>query len=329
MRQYISDIRSLPDGTPVRGRFAVRGKEAVREYRAREGRFFSLQLSDRTGAITMKYWGGPNPRTVMELYSSIEPGDVVMLTGTVSMDTFEQAPVITVNEGTQLLKKVESVPPEELAEYLPSTKRDRGAMLEELLRVARDMRNEHLRALLEAFFSDPAFVERYASSPSAIVHHHNYLGGNMEHSLNVLKLCLALCEAYPELDRDLLITGALLHDIGKLEEYATRATVVMTDKGRFLGHVAIGERMVIERASRIPGFPEELLMKLGHIILQHHGTLEENRLRGMKLPEAAALHFADDADAHTKEFLQILESARDTRDAWSYQRAIGNEIYTR
>ncbi|MEM2869253.1 MAG: HD domain-containing protein [Thermoplasmata archaeon] len=329
MRQYISDIRALPDGSPVMGRFAVRGKEAVREYRAKEGRFFSLQLSDRTGSILMKYWGGRDPKTVMELYASIEPGDVVMLTGTVTMDQFEQAPVITVNEGTQLLRKVESVPQEELAEYLPSTKRDRGKMLEELLGIARSVKNEHLRALLESFFSDPVFVEKYSSSPSAIIHHHNYLGGNLEHSLNVLKLCLTLCDAYPELDRDLLIAGAILHDIGKLEEYATKATIVMTDRGRFLGHVAIGERMVSERAGAIPGFPEELMMKLGHLMLQHHGTLEENRLKGMKIPETAALHFADDADAQTKEFLQILEAARETKDAWSYQRAIGNEIYTK
>jgi len=329
MRQYISDIRALPDGSPVRGRFAVRGKEPVREYKAKEGRFFSLQLSDRTGSILMKYWGGPDPRRVMELYGSLEPGDVVMLTGVVSADPFEQAPVITVNEGTQLLKKVESVPPEELAEYLPSTKRDIRAMMEELSGVSRSVRNEHLRALLESFLSDPAFVEKYSSSPSAIVHHHNYLGGNLEHSLNVLRLCLTLCDAYPELDRDLLVAGAVLHDIGKLEEYATRATVVMTDRGRFLGHVAIGERMVRERASRVPGFPEELLMKLAHLILQHHGTLEENRLKGMKIPEAAALHFADDADAQTKEFLQVLQAARETGEVWSYQRAVGNEIYTR
>ena len=328
MKQYVDEIKKLPDGTPVKGRFAVRSKEAVRDYKNKEGKFFFLEISDRTGSIGLKYWGGPDPKNALDLHNSLQPGDVVMLTGTVGMDKFDNVLVITVNEGTQLLKRVETVPPEELAEYLPSTKRDRSAMMEELLGEIKAMKNTHLHALLDSFFSDKAFRERYSTSPSAIVHHHNVIGGNLEHSLNVVKLCLKLCESYPELDRDLLVAGAILHDVGKLDEYSAKAAIVMTDEGRFLGHVNIGARMVAERAQKIAGFPAELLMKLGHLIQNHHGSFNaENPLKGMKLPEAAALHCADEADAMTKEFLQAVEEARKGQDAWAYDRRIGNEIY--
>jgi len=329
MRQYIEEIRGLQDGSAVRGRFAVRSKEAVRDYRSKEGKFFFLEIADRTGSIGLKYWGGADPRTALELYNSLQVGDVVMVTGTVGLDKYDGVPVVTVNEGSNLLKRVESVPLEELPEYLPSTKRDRGAMMAELDGFIGGMKDPHLKALLRSFFEEPAFRERYAVSPSAMVHHHNYIGGNLEHSLNVLKLCMALCEFYPELDRDLLIAGAALHDVGKLDEYSARAAITMTDEGRFLGHVTIGGRLVAERAARIDGFPDALRMKLGHLIATHHGTLDEVQRRGFKLAEAAALHWADQADSQTREFVQALEAARQTTDAWVYNKTIGNEIFTK
>ncbi|MBM4249154.1 MAG: HD domain-containing protein [Euryarchaeota archaeon] len=330
MRQYVEEIRKLPDGSPVKGRFAVRSKEQVQDYKSKEGKYFFLDIADRTGSIRLKFWGGTDSRPAVELYNSLQPGDVVMLTGTVAQDRFDNAQVITVNEGTQLLKRVEGVPAEELPEYLPATRRDRRAMMDGLLGHVRAMGNAHLRALLDSFFSDAAFRDRYMSSPSAIVHHHNVVGGNLEHSLNVVGLCLRLCDSYPELDRDLLVTGAILHDVGKLDEYSSRAAITMTDEGRFLGHVAIGTRLVTERARSVPGFPPELLMKLGHMIQSHHGSFDPgNALKGMKIPEAAALHLADEADAMTKEFLQAVEGARQGQDPWVYDRRIGNEIYTR
>ena len=330
MRQYVDEIRKLAEGSPVKGRFAVRSKETVRDYKNKEGKFFFLEICDRTGAIGLKYWGGPDPKAALELYNSLHPGDVVMLTGSVSLDKYDNVQVIAVNEGTQLLKRVESVPTGELAEYLPATGRDRAAMMNELLGHITMMKNQHLRALLDSFFSDGDFRERYSASPSAIVHHHNVIGGNLEHSLNVLKICMALCDSYPQLDRDLLVAGAILHDVGKLEEYSAKAAITMTDEGRFLGHVTIGQRLVADRAAAIADFPAELLMKVGHIIQNHHGSFSsENRLKGMKIPEAAALHLADESDSQTKEFLQAVEAAKTGEDPWVYDRRIGNEIYTR
>ena len=107
MRQYVDEIRKLAEGSPVKGRFAVRGKEAVRDYKNKEGKFFFLEICDRTGAIGLKYWGGPDPKAALELYNSLHPGDVVMLTGSVSLDKYDNVQVIAVNEGTQLLKRVE------------------------------------------------------------------------------------------------------------------------------------------------------------------------------------------------------------------------------
>ena len=330
MKQYVEEVKKLPDGSPVKGRFAVRSKEAVRDYKNKEGKFFFLDLSDRTGSIGVKYWGGSDSKTALELYNSLQPGDVVMLTGSVGMDKYDNVQVITVNEGTNLLKRVETIPPDELAEYLPATRRDRAAMMEELLGHIKSFKNAHLKALLDSFFSDEAFRDRYAASPSAIVHHHNVIGGNLEHSLNVVGLCLRLCEAYPQLDRDLLVAGAILHDVGKLDEYSAKAAITMTDEGRFLGHISIGVRLATDRASGIAGFPNDLLMKLGHMIQSHHGSFNpENQLKGMKIPEAVALHVADEADAMTKEFLQAVEAAREGQGPWVYDRRIGNEIYTK
>jgi len=330
MRQYVDEMKKLPDGSPVKGRFAVRSKDAVRDYKNKEGKFFFLELSDRTGSIGLKYWGGPDSKTALELYNSLQSGDVVMVTGTIGMDKYDNVQVITVNEGAQLLKRADNVPPDELSEYLPSTRRDRAQMMDELLAGVARMKNAYLKALLDSFFSDKAFRERYSASPSAIVHHHNVIGGNLEHSLNVLGLCQRLCDAYPELDRDLLAAGALLHDVGKLDEYSAKAAITMTDEGRFLGHVTMGERLVTERALQISDFPRELMMKLGHMIQNHHGSFNpENALKGMKIPEAAALHLADEADALTKEFLQAVEAAREGQGPWVYDRRIGNEIYTK
>jgi len=330
MRQYIEELKKLPDGSPARGRFAVRGKEAVRDYKSKEGKYFFLEISDRTGSIGLKYWGGADSRIALELYNSLQPGDVVMLTGTISMDKYDNVQVVTVNEGTNLLKRVENISPDELAEFLPSTTRDRAAMMAELEGHIGAMKDTHLKALLLAFFSAPGFQQRYSSSPSAIIHHHNCIGGNLEHSLNVLRLCMALCDFYPGLDRDLLSAGAILHDVGKLDEYSAKAAITMTDEGRFLGHVTIGTRLVTEKAQAIPGFPPELLMRLAHVIQNHHGSFNaESPLKGMKIPEAAALHLADEADALTKEFVQAVEEARRGQDAWVYNRRIGNEIYTR
>jgi 3'-5' exoribonuclease len=329
MRQYIEELKKLPDGSPARGKFAVRSKEAVRDYKNKEGKFFFLEVADRTGSLGLKYWGGSDSRTAVELYNSLQVGEVVMVTGTVGIDKFDGVPVITVNEGSNLLKRVDNVPTDELSEYLPTTKRDRAAMLAEVMDGIGGLGNEHLKALLESFFSETSFRERYSSAPSAMVHHHNYIGGNMEHSLNVLKLCMMLCDFYPELDRDLLTAGAILHDVGKLDEYSSRAAITMTDEGRFLGHVTIGGRMVAERARQVRGFPQEFLMKLGHMIMTHHGSLEEVQRRGFKIPEAAALHWADQADSQTKEFIQAVESAKETTGGWVYNRAIGNEIYTK
>jgi 3'-5' exoribonuclease len=330
MRQYIEDLKKLPDGSPARGRFAVRGKEAVRDYKSKEGKYFFLEISDRTGSIGLKYWGGADSKPALELYTSLQPGDVVMVTGTISMDKYDNVQVIAVNEGSNLLKRVDNVPVEELVEFLPSTRRDRAAMMAELEQRMGALKDRHLRALLGSFFSDAAFRERYSTSPSAIIHHHNCIGGNLEHSLNVLGLCMSLCDYYPVLDRDLLVAGAILHDVGKLDEYSARAAITMTDEGRFLGHVTIGTRLVTEKARSIEGFPTGLLMKLVHLVQNHHGSFNaESPMKGMKLPEAAALHFADEADALTKEFVQAVEEARQGQDAWVYNRRIGNEIFTR
>ena len=208
------------------------------------------------------------------------------------------------NEGIHSLRKCD--PSEyDFRDFIPTSKRDLDKLMKEVQEYIGSIQEPHLKMLLDKFFSDPLFVEDFKISPSAVIHHHNYLGGHIEHTLGVIKLCNAISGYYPDLDRDLLITAAILHDIGKIGGYSYKdsASIDQTDEGRFIGHLVMSDRMVREKINEIDEFPQELLLKLSHMILSHHAFAEWGSPKRIRTAEAAALHFADQMDAQVKDSL--------------------------
>lgn len=321
-------IEEFKEGDSIRGMFAVRSKETPREYKNKPGRYFFLGVGDKTGEISLKYWGGPDEAALVQLYNTLSVGDVVEVTGEVAMDRYDSVLTISMDEGAHAIRKCneEEFQPED---FLPVSERDIEDMMEELHAIMGSIRDENLREVLESFFSDEVFVSEFKKSPAAMKHHHSYLGGLLEHTLNVVKLCEMQLNHYPVLNRDLLITGAILHDVGKIDAYKAKTSIDMTDSGKFLGHITLGSEIVKEKLKGLSSFPEVLKMKLNHLILSHHGNTESGyeRPKGLKIPEAAALYYADLFDSKVKEFLQEMEREKNLEDDWVYLRGLGNEVY--
>ena len=320
--QFVKDLR---EGDRVQGTFAVRKKEPPRDYRHRTGKFFFMDVGDRTGDIGLKFWGGADPELTLEVHKSIRPGDVISITGTVAEDKFEDRLIIRVDETDDLRPVTSEI---RFEDYLPVSTLDLDVLMERVMDTVESVKDPHLKALLGLFFDDETFVKEFKMTPSAVVHHHNYIGGNIEHVVGVLNICETLCKVNKGLDRDLLVTGALLHDIGKMRTYRYSTFIDITDEGRFISHALLGERMVSAAVEQLEGFPKDLAMKLAHMIIKHMGRFEDIGVTGMRTLEALALHLADNADAQVKEFSQEIERGRELGSGdWHYSRTFKGPIY--
>jgi 3'-5' exoribonuclease len=310
--QYIENLR---EGDAVNDFFAVKLKKAQRPYK--RGMFFEFIATDKTGEISVKYWGGDNKDRVKRLYESFNTGDVVQVrTGMV--ETYEDRLQISVNETSGGVRKC--APNEyDVTDFLPSLSEERIQELYETIKKdLKNIQNKPLKLLLSAFFDDLEFVQMYQHSPSAISRHHNYVGGNLEHSVGVVRLCQNIMEMYPSINKDLLVTGALLHDIGKLKEYTYAASIDVSYEGNFIGHIVIGEQWIREKIQKLredgEEFPIDLEFQLIHLILSHHGKYEWGSPKIPKLLEACVLHQADLMDSQVKNYLQMIEDAKKLTD---------------
>ncbi|RLF49623.1 MAG: phosphohydrolase [Thermoplasmata archaeon] len=318
------NVRELRDGQRVFGKFVVRAKEAPREYKSKEGMYFMMEVGNRTGDILLKYWGGVDKEALMSIYASIDVGDVVEVDGIVSYDSYRNRLAIVVDAEKYGIRKC-SENEYNIEDYIKVSEKDLDLLFLELMEYIKSVNDDDYRRLLNSLFSDEEFSKKFKYAPSAIAHHHNYLGGLLEHTLNVVKICDLLCKIYPELDRALLITAAILHDIGKIYTYTYRTSIVQSDTGRFMGHLILSYDKVRDLCQRlgISGKKAELLL---HAILVHHGDSDDRVPVKIKTPEACALHYADKLDAYVKDYLQAVEGAVDT--PWSYDRVLKHEVYT-
>ena len=258
-------------------------------------------LQDKTGTIDAKIWD-PNNAGIAEFdacdYIEVY-GDVTSFNGALQVN----------------IKRVRLCQEGEYneAEYMPVSKKNIEDMYAELLRMIGSIENTYLKQLLEAFFvKDTAFAERFKKASAAKTVHHGFIGGLLEHTLSVTKLCDYYCTAYPILKRDLLLTAAICHDIGKVKEISAFPVNDYTDEGQFLGHIVMGSEMIGEKVREIPGFPPMLAMELKHCILAHHGEYEFGSPKKPAIIEAVALTFADNTDAKMETFTEILESTQET-----------------
>ncbi len=338
LKRYIPlmiDIKSLREGETVEGLLAVRSKdragEGIRDYSNKPGKFFVITVGNSRGDIILKYWGGRNPERASRLYSSIDAGSVIYVKGRCIHDTYSRELVVSVNEEANygspkdILKKAEEGEFDP-ADFIKSLSDEEiKDLLKSLQSLVKDTRNPHLRALLEGFFEDPENLELFQAAPAARRHHHNYLGGLLEHTVNVAKLCETISSFY-SLDRDLLITGALLHDFGKMREYSLSASIDVTEEGRLIGHLPITVEMVREKIDSLEKFPETLKNKVLHMILSHHGELEKGSPKEPMFPEAVALFHADYMDAFVKNTVQEIDEAGDG-EKWIFSRSMGRYLH--
>jgi len=199
-------------------------------------------------------------------------------------------------------------------------------MYKQLLGFIGSVENQYLKKLLESFFlEDESFIKAFRMSSAAKTVHHGFVGGLLEHTLSVTKLCEYYCAAYPVLKRDLLITAAICHDIGKTKEISLFPENDYTDDGQLLGHIVMGTEMIGQKARTIPGFPPVLEAELKHCILAHHGEYEYGSPKKPAIIEAAALNLADNTDAKMETFMEALQNAKD--DGWlGYNRLFESNI---
>lgn len=267
--------------------------------------FLQLELGDSSGRVAAVMWEGFN-----EEITRIPIGTVLRVQG--RMDSYNDRPQVAV-------RMISRPAPGswDLRLLLPSTERDVDEMLAELDSIIGGIRNTPLRGLLEAMFSDPDLRQAYSTAPAAKRWHQPWLGGLLEHTLNVHTHAVSACRLYPEADTDIVSAGVLLHDIGKIVEYEVENFFETSSRGRLLGHLVIGVEILNEWLQRAGDFPEETDWRLKHIILSHHGQLEYGSPVLPQTLEAMLVHFADDLDAKMSGVLRVYRRESEEPGDWT------------
>lgn len=311
-------IKDLKQNDSIYDAFAVSEKKPIMQYT--KGYRFELKLSDATGTIMYKYWGGQAEQNVRKLHDSINSNDIVLLDGKVS--SYNGTLEISANETNKNTIKVLGDQDYDITDFLRKTDKDIDSMYNYVLTASRSVTNPHYSAILASFFSDQRFVDDFKRSPAAKGIHQAYIGGLLEHTYNVLKICLNTAPLYAGLDVDLIIAGAILHDIGKIEEYRTGAAILRTTRGLLEGHLSISAQKV---ALRMEGMqiPEDARTKLVHVVLSHHGMQEWGSPVEPLFPEAMLVHMADNMDSKVDAMLQIRSSNSGSGEDFVFDKLLG------
>lgn len=218
-----------------------------------------------------------------------------------------------------------------LEDLFPHTERDVKELKDELVKIVNTVGHPYLSRLLRLFLADEEFMQRLSLCPASVKYHHAYLGGLLEHTVSIAKMAVEAARHYSILDRDLLLTGAIFHDIGKTRELSYKGGFQYTDQGRLVGHIVTGVLMVEEKASQIKDFPQELLDLIKHIILSHHGHHEDTDPNSPRIPltaEALAVHYLDNLDAKLQAFAKAVADDRDPNSNWTeFQKIFDSRLY--
>ncbi len=276
--------------------------------------YLSVILQDKTGTMDAKVWDPSSPGIAdFDAMDYIEVmGDVSMFNGSLQMSIKR---IRVCHDGEY-----------EPSDYLPTSQYDIEEMYSELILLVNKTKNEYLRKLLEEFYvNDTDFIKAFKFSSAAKSVHHGFVGGLLEHTLSVAKMCEHFAIHYPLLKRDLLVTAALCHDIGKIRELDAFPVNDYSDEGNLLGHIVMGCEMVSQKVRDIPGFPKVLENELKHCILAHHGEYEYGSPKKPALMEAMALNMADNLDAKMETFKELIQSNA-TQDWLGFQRVIDSNV---
>jgi len=306
-------VKELEPGQKVDDLFVVRKLE-IKEFNSRK--YLSLEFGDKTARIGGVFWEGFG-----DLLPKINRGNIVKVVGTVG--TYRDLPQITVT--AMNIAPSGSFEP---TDFLPAGPNDPQKLIVEVDQIIARLEDIHYRALLSEIFSDGFIRRKFTYSPAAKLWHHSYIGGLAEHTLNVTKLCQAACGVYKQLDHDLLLCGALLHDIGKTETYSLDHFFDYTDEGRLIGHIVIADRLISSKVARLTDFPSEKKKLVRHLVLSHQGTYEQGSPVLPQTLEANVLYIADLLDSRVGGIMKAMGKKRTSEQRWTeYVRLIDRYIY--
>jgi 3'-5' exoribonuclease len=283
--------------------------------------YLQLRLTDRTGALTGMLWNATE-----QLFQAIPTGNYQRVAGTTQVHNGQLQMIIT---------RIEPADPRQVDEqdFVVIGDEQIEQLRQRLIEMLRGVHNAYLRQLAECFLADEAFMAGFTTAPAGIKNHHAYRGGLLAHVVSLMELCRAVARLYPELDQDLLLLGAFLHDAGKIDELTYERELGYSDQGQLVGHVVIGVEMVQSKVAQVETilgtpFPRELLLRLKHLILSHHGEYEYGSPKLPMTLEAVALHLLDNLDAKLYSVGQLLREDAAGDSAWtSYNQALGRKFF--
>lgn len=309
MKYYIKELR---DGEMISEIYLCKNKVVAKTKAGKT--YYSMQLQDKTGIIDAKIWELNNAIAHFEPMNYIRvDAQVTSFNGTLQLNVKR---VRVADEGEY-----------DVSDYMPCTDKDIDAMFKELLDLIDGVQNKYLHALLKkVFVEDKAFSEKFRKHSAAKSVHHGFIGGLLEHSLSVAKLCEYIASNYPAINHDLLVTAAICHDIGKVEEISDFPENDYTDEGQLVGHIVMGTMMLADKMREIPDFPTKLANELKHCILSHHGELEFGSPKKPALMEALALAHADNLDAKLQTFTELIKSNSDKTEWLGYNRLLDSNV---
>jgi len=297
---YVKDIKA---GEKVRSSFLVMEKNLA--YSQKGAPYLSVKLRDRTGDIEGRVWDN-----VAALDPLFRKGDIVSLQGrAVSYRDATQLAVLDIRRMDET-----GIDP---WDYFPSTKGDVEEMFAAVEGFAATVENPWLKRLLEGFLGDGELAARLKRAPAAKGFHHAYLGGLLEHTLSMVRILDFLAGHYPSANRDMLIAGGILHDIGKIDEFTYERAIDYSTPGRLVGHILLGVEMLDRKIAAIEGFPPDLALELKHIVLAHHGELDFGSPKRPKTVEALIVHYVDDLDAKVMAFQEFIGNSGAEDSEWT------------
>jgi 3'-5' exoribonuclease len=313
MKEFFISECSRQENKVITSSFVVASKQVKAKKNGEP--YLALILADRTGQIEAKMWDN-----VDEFILGFEQDDFLKIKGLINK--YKNRFQLTIHK---LRRMAEAEI--DFTDYLPKTTKDIGELWRTLTEVVASFQNPHLKSLVELFMADADIAERYRNAPAAKTLHHAYIGGLLDHVVSLFRSCDLMCRNYPQVNRDLLLTGAFLHDIGKTKELTYNRAFSYTTRGQLLGHMVIELEMLQAKLEQLPDFPAELKTLLEHMIISHHGQYEFGSPKLPMFPEALLLHYLDDLDSKMEAMRAHFEREAELEGPWtSYNASLGRPL---
>jgi 3'-5' exoribonuclease len=313
MKEFFISECSQQENKIITSSFVVASKQVKAKKNGEP--YLALTLADRSGQMEAKMWDN-----VEEFILAFEQDDFLKIKGLVNK--YKNRFQLTIHK----LRRMEESEID-FTDYLPKTTKDIGELWRTLTEFVSTFQNPHLKSLVELFMADAEIAERYRNAPAAKTLHHAYIGGLLDHVVSLFRSCDLMCRNYPQVNRDLLLTGAFLHDIGKIQELTYNRAFSYTTRGQLLGHMIIELEMLQAKLAKLPDFPAALKTLLEHMIISHHGQYDFGSPKLPMFPEALLLHYLDDLDSKMEAMRAHFEREAELEGPWSsYNASLGRPL---